>query len=210
MNCPTCGREMPDALSDQRVSNQQVLKPSRGRLIHTLGILSLIIFGPLAGIPAWLMGSRELKKIRDGRVSSSRLGFVQSGRTCGIVGTFFSVGFWVVISAALTLVAESERGSFRTDVVENHLREIASSAKEYRSQHTSARARSGSFEGYTLPLDQTFLEVHYAVEVLTPNLLRLTANWEFYVWKTQRHDVMTAFVDSSGQLLIVEASLHRQ
>ena len=36
----------------------------RGGLILTLGILSIVLLGFFLGIPAWVMGNRDLKKIR--------------------------------------------------------------------------------------------------------------------------------------------------
>ena len=42
------------------------LRPHRGRLILTLGVLSFVIAGVLTGIPAWVMGSGDLKKMDAG------------------------------------------------------------------------------------------------------------------------------------------------
>jgi hypothetical protein len=62
--------------------------PGRGALILTLGILSIVICGPL-GPFAWVMGSGDLKKIAAGQISADAKALTQAGMICGIIGTVF-------------------------------------------------------------------------------------------------------------------------
>ena len=61
-------------------------EPGRGATILVLGILSLV-FGLVLGIVAWVMGSKDLGKIRQGIIPQSEKGKTAAGMTLGIVGT---------------------------------------------------------------------------------------------------------------------------
>ncbi len=60
------------------------LAPHRGGAILTMGILSLLVCGPL-GIAAWIMGNNDLAEIRAGRMDPSGEGSTQAGRICGMI-----------------------------------------------------------------------------------------------------------------------------
>ncbi len=78
------------------------MKPHRGTLILVLGILSLVVCGPI-GIAAWIMGNGDLKEIDAGRMDPAGRGNTNAGRICGMVGTFLTViGFIVglIVAAA--------------------------------------------------------------------------------------------------------------
>ena len=66
------------------------MKPHRGTLILVLGILSLVICGPL-GIAAWVMGSGDLKQMDAGTMDPSGRGNTQAGKICGIIGTILLI-----------------------------------------------------------------------------------------------------------------------
>jgi hypothetical protein len=55
------------------------------------GIISLIFCGCLLGIPAWIIGSSELKKISRGESSPEGKGFATAGMWLGIISTAISV-----------------------------------------------------------------------------------------------------------------------
>jgi hypothetical protein len=61
------------------------LEPHRGTLILVLGILSLVLCGFFTGIPAWIMGKSDLKKIRDGAMDPEGEGLSKAGMICGII-----------------------------------------------------------------------------------------------------------------------------
>ncbi len=66
-------------------------EPGRGTLILVLGVLSLVLLGPFGGIPAWVMGRKDLKRIDRGFIDQSERNKTKSGMILGIIGTFFSV-----------------------------------------------------------------------------------------------------------------------
>jgi hypothetical protein len=66
------------------------MKPHRGTLILVLGILSLIVCGFL-GIPAWIMGNRDLKEIDAGTMDPSGRSTTNAGRICGMIGTILLI-----------------------------------------------------------------------------------------------------------------------
>jgi hypothetical protein len=66
------------------------MKPHRGTLILVLGILGLVICGPL-GIAAWIMGNGDLKEIDAGAMDSSGRGLTNAGRICGMIATILMI-----------------------------------------------------------------------------------------------------------------------
>ncbi len=70
-------------------------EPHRGNLILTLGIVSIVTawtLGPVGliiGIFAWVMGQRDLKKMRANVMDPQGMGSTQAGWICGIIGTAF-------------------------------------------------------------------------------------------------------------------------
>ena len=77
------------------------MKPHRATLILVLGILGLVVCGPL-GIAAWVMGSGDLKEMDAGTMDPAGRGTTQAGKICGIIGTILMiVGFAIVILVML-------------------------------------------------------------------------------------------------------------
>jgi hypothetical protein len=89
----------------------------RGTLIMTLGILSLVIVGcpyvaPIAlglGIAAWVLGRRDLKKMKDNVMDPQGEGYTKAGWVLGIVGTgissLWTVGCLLYLAFVLTMVS---------------------------------------------------------------------------------------------------------
>ena len=75
------------------------MKPHRGTLILVLGILGLVICGPL-GIAAWIMGNGDLKEIDAGAMDSSGRSLTNAGRICGMIATILMI-VWVLIAIAV-------------------------------------------------------------------------------------------------------------
>jgi hypothetical protein len=67
-------------------------EPHRGGLIFVLGILGFVISCPIFGAFAWVMGSRDLKKIRAGRMDPQGKGLTQAGMILGII----SLALWAL------------------------------------------------------------------------------------------------------------------
>jgi hypothetical protein len=76
----------------------------RGALILVLGLLSLLMLGPFTGIPAWVMGARDLRKIAEGKIAPSERTMTQVGMVLGIVGTVLGVLVIAIVLVTLLLV----------------------------------------------------------------------------------------------------------
>ena len=88
--CYKCGCRLNDASPTSDVSTAQTAyqqKRGRGGIILTHGILSIVMFGLLTGIPAWVMGHGDLKHIRAGNIAQSEHGLTLGGMVLGIIGT---------------------------------------------------------------------------------------------------------------------------
>ena len=79
------------------------MKPHRGTLVLVLGILSLVVCSPL-GIPAWIMGSNDLKEMDAGLMDPSGRDTTKAGRICGIIGTVLLL-ISVVIGLGFAMLA---------------------------------------------------------------------------------------------------------
>lgn len=78
----------------------QYPQPSSSNAVMALvfGILSWILCGILTGIPAWIIGNIELKKISQGISPESNRGMATAGMWLGIVNTIiFALGIIVFI-----------------------------------------------------------------------------------------------------------------
>ena len=65
--------------------------PHRGGLVLTLGILGLVMCGIFTGIPAWVMGSKDLTLMREGRMDPSGEGMTKAGYILGIIATILGI-----------------------------------------------------------------------------------------------------------------------
>jgi hypothetical protein len=83
---------------------QAYMQPHRGGLILTLGILSFVIAGVLTGIPAWVMGSGDLKKMNAGTMDPEGRGLTQAGRILGMICTILTA---IVVGIAILVIAAS-------------------------------------------------------------------------------------------------------
>ena len=71
--------------------------PGRGVVIVILGIIGLISLGPILGIPAWIMGYKDLKKIEMKIIPYSQKGITKVGMIIGIVATFNLLPFLIMV-----------------------------------------------------------------------------------------------------------------
>jgi len=77
------------------------MQPDHGTLVLVLGILSLVLCGPV-GIAAWILGNSDLKEIDAGRMDPAGRSTTNAGRICGMIGTAFTViGVIVGVVAAV-------------------------------------------------------------------------------------------------------------
>jgi hypothetical protein len=81
--------------------------PHRGSTILVLGILSLVVCGPVLGPIAWIMGNQDLAEIRAGRMDPEGEGSTNAGRICGMIATILGIVglvflcLWFVLFAAV-------------------------------------------------------------------------------------------------------------
>lgn len=70
--------------------NMQGLKPHRGPMMLTFGILGLICC-LVFGILAWVMGQADLKEMAEGRMDPAGEGMTKAGKILGMVGCALAV-----------------------------------------------------------------------------------------------------------------------
>jgi len=118
--CTFCGEELDDEDKGDRPWDQgyrpyrdvrRDSEPHRGTLILTLGIISIVlsslsvcsygllgVIGLIMGICAWVMGQRDLRRMRTNAMDPQGQGSTQAGWICAIIGTVFGgFGFLFLI-----------------------------------------------------------------------------------------------------------------
>lgn len=103
------GSQTKQHISPQGSGSPRRLQSNRSDLILVFGALSLFLCGPL-GIIAWIMANSDLRKIRQGVMSSEKIGTLKVGRVLAIVGTVL-----FAITLALGAVALSRGFRFFHD-----------------------------------------------------------------------------------------------
>jgi len=79
------------------------MRPHRGVLILVLGILGLLMCGIFTGIPAWVMGSSDLKDMAAGTMDPSGRGTTQAGKILGMIATILgALGLVIFIIVFIT------------------------------------------------------------------------------------------------------------
>jgi len=155
--CISCGKSL--VTPEQQTPSSPTPAPphlshtGRGGLILTFGILSLVLLGPIMGIPAWVMGHRDLKKIQAGIISIVHKASTKSGMILGIIGTFvspFIIIIGIAISVGISMFSSSSVQTYK-DAIINDLENLASNAYQYRIRPTSMSGGGGSYTGYTIP-----------------------------------------------------------
>ena len=113
--CPACGKHLHrdstrcygcgerfdvrdrDRQSIRRKGPRRDCEPDRGATVLTLGVISLACLaiscapiGLILGLTSWIMGQRDLRKIKSGAMDSNGQGMTQGGWICGIIGTILN------------------------------------------------------------------------------------------------------------------------
>jgi len=106
------------------VDEQNYDEDHRGGLILGLGIGGLVLsitccctlplpIGLLIAIPAWAMGSSDMRKMNAGKMDPSGKGNTKGGLICGIIGTILSLmGLLLLIAAVVFEFSTDEFDSF--------------------------------------------------------------------------------------------------
>jgi hypothetical protein len=77
------------------------VKSANGVLVLVLGILSIVGFSCLTGIPAWIVGRSSLKEIDSGRADPNERGMVVAGMVLGIIATVATTLFFCAWAAVV-------------------------------------------------------------------------------------------------------------
>jgi len=91
--------QAPTAQAGPQFYAQQPLRPHRGGIILTLGILGIVCCF-ICGIIAWVMGNSDLREMAAGRMDRSGEGLTQAGKICGMI----SVILWIIALVIQILV----------------------------------------------------------------------------------------------------------
>jgi hypothetical protein len=81
--------ETPNVQLQQPVQ-PPVMKPHRGAAVLVLGIVGIVLCF-VTGIIAWVMGSNDLREMKQGLRDPEGEGLTRAGMICGIVGTSLAV-----------------------------------------------------------------------------------------------------------------------
>lgn len=79
------------------------MKPHRGVLVLVLGILGLVGCGIFTAIPAWVIGSGDLKAMDAGTMDPSGRSLTNAGRICGMIGTILGIVAVVIVGILIAL-----------------------------------------------------------------------------------------------------------
>jgi hypothetical protein len=180
--CMGCGKPLTDSeqnrMSTPQPTSSRASEPGRGGLILTFGILSLTLLGPILGIPAWIMGHRDLKKINAGIIAISQKGLTKGGMICGIVGTFFSpfiIIIGIAIAVGLSLFTANSIQANK-DAMINDLNNIAANAYQYKIRPESMGGGGNSFSGFRIPSKMVSNDnAKYYAQVISSTNIKLAA-----------------------------------
>jgi len=107
-------------------SQSDFVEPHRGGLILGLGIGGLVLsitccctlplpIGLLIALPAWVMGSKDMRKMNAGKMDPTGKGNTKGGLICGIIGTIISLLNLLILIAAVVF-------EFSTDEFDSFMR----------------------------------------------------------------------------------------
>lgn len=201
--CASCGKPIATAGQPTRnaanATNVTAVQQGRGGLILTFGILSLLLLGPILGIPAWVMGNGDLKKIRAGAIEIAHHGLTKAGMILGIIGTFISPFIFIIAAIVISVVLglpSAQRIQANKVAIVYDLKNIAADAYQYRIRPTGMEGGEGSYKGYGLPESMAKnANATYACEV-TSNTVTVKA-----VSSMNSGNTITAQIDSDGRFI---------
>jgi hypothetical protein len=172
------------------------LERGRGALILVLGILSLLMFGLITGIPAWVMGHTDLRRMREGKMEAVDEGLTRAGMILGIIGTLISgliLVFMILIVVGLfsfagMMIFDAAGLDAQEQSIEAHLHSLARNAQIYRVDR-------GTYEGYEIPPDLKRTDNEsYSAQIMVDQIV-------FRGRATNRRGSISATLDSDGNLV---------
>ena len=79
------------------------MTPHRGVLVLVLGILGLVGCGIFTSIPAWVIGSGDLKAMDAGTMDPSGRSLTNAGKICGMIATIIAIVAVVLVGLLIAL-----------------------------------------------------------------------------------------------------------
>lgn len=79
--------------------------PHRGGLVLALGIVGWLVSCPVFAVLAWMLGSSDLREMREGRMDAGGHGLTQAGQMLGMIYTLLWLAALVIGLFVLLLVA---------------------------------------------------------------------------------------------------------
>jgi hypothetical protein len=136
-------------------NNWTAQEPERGSLIFILGLMGILPLGPFSGIPAWVMGKSDLKKIDSGRIPYHERSRTKTGMILGMVST---IGYAFIILLELAIIfslnatiqnkSMANREALLSDCIT-----IGKDAQHYFNTSILSGGGSYSFEGFRIKPD---------------------------------------------------------
>jgi len=152
-------------------------RQGRGGVVLGLGVAAVLILGPFLGIPAWVMGHRDLKRIKSGEIDAHEKTTTQVGMVLGIVGTFFSpatIMFAGIFIAVVLSLISAKSVQADKDAMMAEANTIAATAYQYYVQPKEENGGGGSYEGFKLSEKMSRTQVGaYQVQVVSPDRLQI-------------------------------------
>jgi hypothetical protein len=133
-------------------------EPGRSGLILAFGILSILCLGPILGIPAWIMGRKDLNKIDKGQILSSERSLTKIGMILGIIAT----SLWAIVFIAMAIgigtalfvgidTYQQEAVQSNKLAIKSDITNIGRLAVQYYRHPKSMGGGGGSYIGYEIP-----------------------------------------------------------
>lgn len=104
----TSAEDYPDPFAGNAPGDEACYVPHRGGLVLGLGIAGLALMsacglGFALGLPAWIMGARDLGQMAAGRMDPGGHGMTRAGKICGAVATVLGLLILLIYGVAILL-----------------------------------------------------------------------------------------------------------
>ena len=174
--CPKCGTSIfPNLTTTVNEPSFKYHESGRGTLILILGIFSFLL-GPFLGIPAWVMGHGDLKKIKNGIIDLNEKATTKIGMIFGIITTLlipFIIIFGIATVVGINVFTASSVQANR-DALVSDLTNLAALAQHYHKKPSAIGGGGGTYDNWSIPLSlQKTANGEYYIEKLNSQLITL-------------------------------------
>ncbi len=109
----------PTAPTMAQPTVQGTLKPHRGGMVLTLGIVGIACC-LICGIIAWVMGKNDLREMDAGAMDPAGRGMTQAGKICGMIGVILQcivLAFWLLSALVFVTTASRSMQMLPTEII---------------------------------------------------------------------------------------------